>query len=147
MIFVVAFGASQAGATQKQNFTLSVPVDTTNHGDPNLICTPPSPSDFLLFYVGNYFAHAATVISAPGQSMRDTLMIMISALFYPTSGVNRGLIALYQHAATVRDPLRRAARAGALCMVVRSTKRRGARKKQAPAQGEIPSTASPMLEC
>jgi hypothetical protein len=77
-------------------------------------------TDILSFFLGNYAAHAATVISYPGESIASTIGAIVFALVFPTPGIVRGLNAIVRHAAFVSDPLEQAARAGALCMVVRT---------------------------
>jgi len=105
------------------NFTILVPNGTTNHGNPNLLCTPPKWYDFLIFYFANYLAHAATIVTLPGQGALETSAAVIAALFIPTSGVMRATKVIIRRAGLVKnDPLRRAARAGALCMVVKALK-------------------------
>jgi hypothetical protein len=102
------------------NLTITLPEGSTNHGNPNLLCTPPKWYDYAAFFFTNYFAHAITVVSVPGQSTSETLLAITGALLLPTSGVVRATAAILRHSGTVRnDPLRRAARAGALAMVVR----------------------------
>jgi hypothetical protein len=59
---LAAFFAVTVGAAAI-NVTLSLPPGTSNHGDPNLICTPVSWIDIITFFLGNYVAHAATVSS------------------------------------------------------------------------------------
>jgi len=39
----------------------------THHGKCNLLCAPATWFDILIFFLGNYVAHAATVVSLPGQ--------------------------------------------------------------------------------
>ena len=77
-------------------------------------------TDFLSFFLGNYAAHAATVVIYPGESLVATVIAIGFALVFPASGVVRGLTAIARHAAFVSDPLEQAARAGALCTVVRT---------------------------
>jgi hypothetical protein len=102
------------------NFTITVPEGTTNHGNPNLLCTPAQWYDFIVFFFANYFAHAASVVLEPGQSLRRTGVFILFALTLPGSGVVRALFAILRHAATeTKNPLKRAARAGALCMVLK----------------------------
>jgi hypothetical protein len=113
------FAALAAGAALK-NITITVPDGTTSHGDPNLLCTPADWRDVIIFYLGNYLAHAATVITTPGESTFSVIATMISALFFPTSGVLRGASAIMTFAKFAKDDLQTAARARALCMVVRT---------------------------
>lgn len=41
---------------QMKNLTITVPNGATNHGISNLLCTPPSWTDYVIFYLTNYFA-------------------------------------------------------------------------------------------
>jgi hypothetical protein len=77
---------------------------------PDLLCTPPRWYDFLLFFVSSYFAHAATVITVPGQHWSETLEVALMALLWPISGVSRALSAIFNHAATERDVIKRPCR-------------------------------------
>lgn len=47
---------------------------------------------------------------------------MVLAIFFPSSGAGRGVLAMVRHAAFYKDPIQQALRSGALCMVVRSPK-------------------------
>lgn len=108
-----------AGAALK-NITLTVPDGATNHGNPNLLCTPTTASDIIIFYLGNYVAHAATVVTLPGEKDKGVLVTIILSLLFPLSGIMRGLDAIAYHARHGKNDLKKAARAGALCMVIRS---------------------------
>ncbi|MCJ1331405.1 hypothetical protein MMC10_008095 [Thelotrema lepadinum] len=102
------------------NFTVSVPVGSTNHGNPNLICTPTQWYDIIVFFFANYVAHAASIILEPGTPLPLSALKICTALLLPASGVVRALSAILRHAVTeVKNPLQRAARAGALCMVIK----------------------------
>ena len=101
------------------NFTIPALLDSTNNSS-ILLCTPPKWYDLALFFGANYFAHAASVISASGEPWHETLEVVLMALLFPISGVTRAVPAIFHHAATERDPIARAARAGALCMVSRA---------------------------
>jgi len=81
------------------NITITVPVGTSNHGDPNLLCIPTKWTDIVTFYTGNYLAHALTIKSIPGQKTGHILLVVIAALIYPYSGIMRGLEAICRHAA------------------------------------------------
>jgi hypothetical protein len=81
------------------NITITVPSGTTNHGDPNLLCTPTKWTDIILFYTVNYIAHAVTVKSIPGEQKYDSAFLILSALLYPYSGLLRGLEAIFRRAA------------------------------------------------
>jgi hypothetical protein len=52
----------------------------------------------------------------------DSVLDILSALFYPFSGVPGGIEAIFRHAAFFSsDDLQKAARAGALCIIVRDS--------------------------
>jgi hypothetical protein len=60
-------------------------------------------------------------VSTRGEKLIDAAHIIFSALIYPYSGVIRGIEAIIRRAAYHQgNELQRAARAGALCVVVRS---------------------------
>ena len=107
------------------NFTIQLPEGTTNHNDPSLICTPPTWRDMAVFFITNYFIHAATLPTFPGESKREILFSVVNALFNPGLGALRTTRAFllrpawryYRH----QKPLECALDAGALCMVVRET--------------------------
>ena len=104
-----------------ENFTISVPNGTTNHGNPNLICTPVQWQDTFIFFFVNYFAHAFTVKQLPGEEIYPYSVAIIAALLYPYSGLPRGIESIIRRAIFYRSSeLETACRAGALCIVVRS---------------------------
>lgn len=85
----------------------------------------------LVFFVTNYLAHAATIVGYPGESLVDNVLGFVFAILFPASGIIRGLSAIFRHAELERTPdalrgthkstpLEVAARAGALCHVIRS---------------------------
>ncbi|KAF7357589.1 Nacht domain protein [Mycena sanguinolenta] len=100
------------------NITVSVPDGTTIQG--NLFCKPATPFDILVFYLANYFTHAVTVKSYPGERGIAKYLSYASALFLPVSGLMRGLSAIVRHGRFTYGTLTQAARSGALCMVVRN---------------------------
>jgi len=116
---------SPRSSTLKMNFTIELPNGTTNHGDPRLICTPASWRDIFFFYVTNFFIHAATLPTAPGESKREIVFAVLNALFIPGFGALRALrrIVLYPGFRFKLSPLERAAASGALCMVVSDVSR------------------------
>jgi hypothetical protein len=85
----------------------------------------------VIFYFGNYFAHVATVQTYPGESLRSTIQALVLALLLPAAGISRGLTTIIRFAKLQKTPLQTAARAGALCMVVRT-------KDWQPLSGEPP---------
>jgi hypothetical protein len=105
-------------ASPLSSSTVTLPPGASNHGNPNLVCVPTKWTDIAVFFLGNYLAHAATVIGQPGASFLDTTLDGIKALLIPVSGVNRGLNALFSRAIFASNDLQTAARAGALCEVI-----------------------------
>ncbi|KAK5652336.1 hypothetical protein OQA88_10528 [Cercophora sp. LCS_1] len=101
------------------NFNITVPEGTTNHGNPQLLCTPARWYDFIVFFLTNYIAHAATVVPIPGQDIEASIFHIVLALCLPASAVVRSVGIIARRAATEKDPLRRARRAGALCIVLK----------------------------
>ncbi|KAE8442734.1 hypothetical protein EG329_002874 [Mollisiaceae sp. DMI_Dod_QoI] len=96
------------------NFTIPVPDGTTNHGNPNLLCLPPQWTDYVLFYIGNYFAHAATIMLEPGNSAVINLLRCTYALAFPLIGIVRAVDVLILRPGFARGPLEKAARSRAL---------------------------------
>ena len=102
------------------SFNITASNGTTNHNNQQILCTPATWTDILSFFLSNYFTHVATVVNFPGESNLSTVVALVSALLVPTSGISRGLTAIVRKAKLAKKPLNVAARAGALCMVVRS---------------------------
>jgi len=90
-----------------------------HHGSCDLLCRPATWIDILVFYLGNYFAHAGTVITLPGQSVASSLASIIVALLFPGGGILRALRIIFSRPILARTPLQTAARADALYAVVR----------------------------
>ena len=102
------------------NFTIKLPDGTTNHGDNNLICTPATWRDMFVFFVTNYFIHAATLPSVPGASWNETFFLVLNALFVPGFGAARTIcrFVLIPGRRHWKSPLQYALEAGALYIVV-----------------------------
>lgn len=101
------------------NVTFAVPAGSSQHGNPHLLCTPPKWHEFVVFYFANYFAHALTIIITPDQTPFEVGLTAFFALMFPVSGVGRAVRAIRRRSRLERDVLKGAARAGAVCMVVR----------------------------
>ncbi|KAJ7692731.1 hypothetical protein B0H17DRAFT_877369, partial [Mycena rosella] len=102
------------------NITIEVPDGTTSHGELHMLCTPASALDILVFFFTNYVAHAVTVKPYPGESDMGMYLSILAAVIFPTWGLVRGLNAFARHAIFTKGSLARAARSGALRMVVRN---------------------------
>jgi hypothetical protein len=105
--------------------TMSTPLNSTtlpptvsNHGDPHLLCLPAKWTDIIVFYLGNYVAHAATTKTEPGQNRYIIIFVVVGALLFPVSGLYRGLYAIFSFAIFGKTDLQIATRAGALVMIV-----------------------------
>ncbi|KAF2468299.1 uncharacterized protein BDR25DRAFT_357593 [Lindgomyces ingoldianus] len=87
--------------------------------DCKLLCRSARWTDVLIFYLGNYAAHAATTKRSPGESVYSSINSIIAALFFPTSGVVRGTKAILSGAIFANTELQTAAKAGAIYAVKR----------------------------
>jgi hypothetical protein len=93
----------------------------THHGNCNLLCRRASWIDVLIFFLGNYVAHAATVVSRPSQSPLSNMFNIMIALLFPGGGVRNGVEAILTLDKFAPTDLQVAARAGALCTVIKSS--------------------------
>lgn len=128
MLYAALFVASlYCGQAQAFPANPTIILGTVDHGD-NLICTPTNWYNIIIFFLGNYVAHAATVQSYPGERTWSSMMATIGALLIPSSGLIRGINSIARNArfkrksflAAWRDTDYQAiATAGAFCMVVR----------------------------
>jgi hypothetical protein len=117
---ILAFCITVKAASTTVLNNVKVPTGTVYKPAYNLLCLAAKPSDVFIFFAANYLAHAATVKSFPGESTAENIASLLFALLYPSSGIVRGLDAIFRHAVFTEHELQRAAQAGALCMVVRS---------------------------
>ena len=96
---------------------------TAGGKDSALSCKNATWTDVLLFFGANYVSHAATLKTIPGESTLETGFGIILTLLLPASGIYKASLALWRLAIkNGGSELRGAARAGALCMVIRSKK-------------------------
>ncbi|KAF2094983.1 hypothetical protein NA57DRAFT_80148 [Rhizodiscina lignyota] len=107
------------GLSSENSTTVSLPLGTSNHGNPDLICFPASWMDIVTFFLGNYVAHVVTTVTPPGLSQGLFFQSLIYTLVFPGIGVARGVQAILSFAIFADSDLDKAARAGALCRVVR----------------------------
>jgi hypothetical protein len=119
LILLLAFLVSIMGAMD--NTTVIISPGDSNHGDPGLLCRPSSWIDIAIFFLGNYFAHAATIITLPGESTISVAIASLAALLFPITGMVRGVRAIRRFSILGKNDLEVAARAGALCTIVRSS--------------------------
>ncbi len=111
---------SAASAAILKNYTITVLEGASDHNDPNLLCTPSGWQDIIIFYLGNYIAHVATILSLLRESRGSKIRVSIASLLYPVSGLMRGLLTILIFASFGKTHLQKAARAGEFCMVVRN---------------------------
>lgn len=116
---LLSFAAISLGAEDKE-CSISVP-GYFYRDECKLLCRPASWEDVVVFFLGNYVAHVATINSRPGQSTLITVCISIATLLFPGVGIYRALNAIVSLATFAPTELQRAARAGALCMVVKNS--------------------------
>lgn len=109
--------------------TNAIPSSSNNDGDPNLKCVPATWMDIAIFFIGNYFSHAITVKAEPGEGLISLVIGILGALFFTSSGLVRGLTAIFRNAkfkrkhfagALLDNDYQTAAQAGALSMAVRT---------------------------
>jgi len=114
------------------NITITLPEGATNHGNAKILCTPSDWQDILIFFLVNYVAHALTVVVLPGEGPLSHLTNALTSLLFPAFGAYRGLRAIFVGYETIKkkfgdqsseeeQDLRKARRAGALCMIVRAS--------------------------
>ncbi|KLU93080.1 hypothetical protein MAPG_12021 [Magnaporthiopsis poae ATCC 64411] len=117
----------------------NLPGFTLQGDNCKVLCHPARWTDILLFFLGNYVAHAATALRRPGQSTLSTGVAFLMALLLPGGGVRHGIETIMSFAILQPTPLRTAARAGAICAVVKTRLRR-------PVAGETADEAAAMEE-
>lgn len=92
-----------------------------NSGDPKVHCEPTNWYDICLFIFTNYILHALSVRSLPGENSYSSFVIKIACLLIPSTGLRRGLCLITRANAAADNDLQAAARARALCMVIRKS--------------------------
>lgn len=107
--------------SKNDTISLTLPAGARVQGShPQLLCTPSKWTDVAAFLLANYVAHIATVKMLPGESVFSSLKTALLALIFPASGVRRGVNAIWQRAIFAKTPLQVAAKANALCIVIRA---------------------------
>lgn len=90
-----------------------------NSGNNKVHCEPTNWYDICLFLFTNYVLHALSVRSLPGENSYSSFVIRIACLFIPSTGLRRGLCLITRANGAADNDLQAAARARALCMVIR----------------------------
>ena len=112
-------GWTTGGLISSESVTIP-PTTCPNHGNPTLCCRSTKWTDLVVFYLGNYVAHALTTKITPGQNPFSAIVAIFAALLFPTSGIARSLRAISSGAIFAKTELQVAARAGALLMIVKA---------------------------
>ena len=111
----------------KHNITVTVPDGFSNHGNDDLFCLPATWYQVVIFFVINYGSHAVTIRSRPGQTYYHAARDIMHALICPFSGVRRAIDSFGRSSWPSENNFIKAARAGALCIVVRNNEWQAAR--------------------
>lgn len=90
-----------------------------NSRDPQVLCEPTNWYDICWFIFANYILHALSVRSLPGENSYSSFVIKVGSLLIPFAGLRRGLCIITRASAAADNDLQAAARARALCMVIR----------------------------
>lgn len=88
--------------------------------DVTVVCRQSKWFDVLIFFISNIAVHVATVPVRPGSTTWMETISKLFSLFCPYFGVGRAAILIARGAIWSKNPLQRAARSGALCIVTRT---------------------------
>ena len=99
----------------------NITIVGANNNDPNVHCQPTTWYDICWFIFANYILHALSVRSLPGENAYSSLVFKTGCLLIPYTGLRRGLCLISRASNCVGNELQGAARASALCMVIRSS--------------------------
>lgn len=89
--------------------------------DSQLHCEETAWYDVCWFFFTNYLLHALSVRSLPGENAYSSTVFKLCCLLVPYTGVRRGLSLISRASSLNPNDLQAAARAGALCMVIRKS--------------------------
>lgn len=115
--FILAAFVEGRPASEPNNGT----AVAANSGDPKVHCERTNWYDICLFIFTNYILHALSVRSLPGENSYSSFVIRIACLLIPSTGLRRGLCLITRANAAADNDLQAAARARALCMVIRKS--------------------------
>lgn len=93
---------------------------TVDENDPRLYCEKNNWYDICWFAFSNYALHALSVRSLPGENSYSTTAFKLCCLLVPYTGLRRGLCLISRASNFAKGDLQCAARANALCMVIRT---------------------------
>ena len=113
LIFAITTSA-RPGTALNQNGTIADDAD-----DAKLYCDKTKWHDVFWFFFTNYILHALSVRSLPGETFFSSTVFKFCCLLVPYTGVRRGLCLISRASNLSSDDLQAAARANALCFIVR----------------------------
>lgn len=102
-----------------QSTASNITIESNNNHDPKLHCNPTRWYDICWFFFANYLLHALSVRSLPGENFYSATVFKLCCLFVPYTGLRRGLCLISRAGNLAGNDLQAAARANALCMVIR----------------------------
>lgn len=105
----------EAKPTPSTNATVTV-----DENDSRLYCEKTNRYDICWFAFSNYALHALSVRSLPGENTYSTTAFKLCCLLIPYTGLRRGLCLLSRASNFAENDLQCAARANALCMIIRT---------------------------
>lgn len=91
----------------------------SNNNEPKVHCDSTHWYDICWFFFANYILHALSVRSLPGENLYSATVFKFSCLLIPFTGLRRGLSLISRGGNLADNSLQAAARAKALCMVIR----------------------------
>lgn len=91
----------------------------SNNNDPKVHCDRTYWYDICWFFFANYILHALSVRSLPGENFYASTVFKLCCLLVPYTGLRRGLCLISRAGNFAGNDLQAAARANALCMVIR----------------------------
>ena len=117
LIFLVQCLAGTATARPASSPANNTIVSDSSDGQ--LYCEKTTWYDVCWYFFANYLLHALSVRSLPGENAYSSTAFKLCCLLVPYTGVRRGLSLISRASSLTKDDLQAAARAGALCMVIR----------------------------
>lgn len=112
---VITTARPSTSPTPQPNGTVTADSDGSH-----VWCEPTHWYDILWFIFANFVLHALSVRSLPGENAIASTAYKICSLLVPYTGVRRGLCLILRASNFAGNDLQSAARANALCMVIRS---------------------------
>ena len=114
LLWFVSTSTARPGTAFDSNGTA-----VNNPSDAKIYCEKTKWQDVFWFFFTNYVLHALSVRSLPGENFFSSTVFKFCCLLVPYTGVRRGLCLVSRASNLAADDLQAAARANALCYVVR----------------------------